>query len=101
VPPGAAFPYLTVGDDSATDWSVLAREGEEIEVSVNAWSRYRGSKEAKTLLGQVKTALHGQRLAVTGWRMASCRMAFSTCFDDPDGLTTHGVIRFRVRLSRA
>lgn len=95
VPQGAAFPYVTIGDDTAVDWSGSLMRGEESTLTVHAWSRYAGRKEAKDLLASIKAALHEQSLSVTGANLVNLRFEFSETFMDADGETRHGVIRFR------
>ncbi len=96
VPQGQAFPYVVIGEDTVTDWPMLGDdEAEEIAVTIHVWSRYAGRKEAKELMGTIKAALHQQTLTVDGQQLVTLRFAFETLFMDPDGLTRHGVIRFR------
>ncbi|MBY6265571.1 DUF3168 domain-containing protein [Azospirillum sp. 412522] len=96
VPQGQAFPYVVIGEDVVTDWPMLGDdEAEEIDLTLHVWSRYAGRKEAKTLMAAIRTALHQQPLQVDGQQLVTLRFAFETLFIEPDGLTRHGVIRFR------
>jgi hypothetical protein len=99
-PQGCAFPYVVVGEDACTDASSKIEEGEDIDLTVHAWSRYQGKKQAREIIAAIKDALHGQPLTVAGWGLVLARFEFSTVFPDPDGLTMHGVARFRFVLSR-
>ncbi|KAA0592947.1 hypothetical protein J2848_005697 [Azospirillum lipoferum] len=96
VPQGQAFPYVVIGEDTVTDWPMLGDdEAEEIDLTLHVWSRYAGRKEAKHLMAAIKTALHQQPLPVDGQQLATLRFSFETLFVEPDGLTRHGVLRFR------
>jgi hypothetical protein len=100
-PQGSAYPYVVIGDDACADASTKTDEGEDIDLTIHVWSRYRGKKEAKEILAAIKDALHDQPLSATGWGLVMARFEFSSVFPDPDGLTMHGVSRFRFVLTRA
>lgn len=96
VPQGQTFPYVVIGEDTVTDWPMLGDDAaEEIDATLHVWSRYAGRKEAKELMATIKVALHDQSLAVDGHNLVLLRFSFETLFIEPDGLTRHGVIRFR------
>lgn len=95
VPQGQAFPYVVIGEDVTTPGALIDIDSEEIDATLHVWSRYAGRKEAKELMAAVKAALHDQPLAVDGQDLVLLRFSFETLFIEPDGLTRHGVIRFR------
>ncbi|MBP2303423.1 DUF3168 domain-containing protein [Azospirillum picis] len=95
VPQGQAFPYVAIGEDVATPGPLVDVDSEEIDATIHVWSRYAGRKEAKEMMAAIKAALHDQSLAVAGQELALLRFAFEALFVEPDGLTRHGVIRFR------
>ncbi len=91
----AAFPYITIGSDSVRPWDTSTSLGAEARVTINVWSRVRGRKETKAILDQVRTVLHYKNLAVSGGGgFVYCLLEYSETFQDPDGLTTHGVARY-------
>ena len=96
VPRRASFPYVTIGEDTAVDAGDKTAEGQDITLTIHAWSRKRGRKEVKQLLGQVRGALHGQPLTVAGYTVRLVRFEFGTTFKDADGVTYHGVQRYRI-----
>lgn len=98
VPQGQAFPYAVIGEDVVTDWSMLDRDGEDIDTTIHVWSRYAGKKEAKLLMATIKAALHERPLTVAGQHLVVLRFTFETLFLEPDGKTRHGVLRFRALL---
>ena len=91
----ATFPYVTIGDDTAIDFSTMTGDGEELTLTLHAWSRYPGRKEVKTILGAIKTSLHNQVLTVAGQNVVKVYFDGSETLQDQDGQTWHGVIRFR------
>lgn len=56
VPQGTAAPYVTVAIESR-DWSSQTSRGHEHRVSLAAWSRERGRRQALEILGACETAL--------------------------------------------
>lgn len=101
VPQGQAFPYVVIGEDVTTPGPLIDIDSEEIDTTIHVWSRYAGKMEAKELMATVKAALHDQPLAVDGQTLVLLRFAFETLFLEPDGLTRHGVLRFRALLLSA
>lgn len=95
VPPDPTYPYVVIGEGNAADWDTKDSDGMDQVMTIHAWSRYRGLKEAKQIMGAVLDALDQQALAVTGHTLVQLRFEFSDVLMDPDGLTRHGVQRFR------
>ena len=58
--------------------------------------RYRGSVEIKNIMSVVYDILHESSLSVSGADLINMRFEFSDIIKENDGLTTHGVQRFRV-----
>lgn len=80
----------TGGDDGTGD------EGLETYFDIDVWSRYRGQKEVKEIMGAVYDALHHQSLTVTGRSTAFCWLDDKRIIDSPDGLTRHGIMTFKI-----
>ena len=89
------LPYVTVGEDTMLDYSTKDLTGSEITTNLHIWSSYRGSKEVKQIMDRVHTLLHDSNLTVTGRNLVNLRAEFSDVLRDPDGITRHGVMRFR------
>ena len=104
VPPGAAFPYVQVGEDTIvldatkTDDSVL------VQTEIHTWSVAEGAKECKDIMSNIRTALHRQEsaLSVTGWSVThiDCINEFVYRDSGVDGGDHyyHGVTQFRLKL---
>ena len=95
VPPGSAFPYLVLGEATSAPFDAKTEDGMTQTLTIHAWSRYRGLKETKEIMAAVAAALDDRALAVAGHTLALLRFEFGATFLDPDGLTRHGVQRFR------
>jgi hypothetical protein len=94
-PARVQFPFVTFGQSTARDWSTGSDDGYEHLITLNVWSRARGSKEAQVVLAAVRAALHDQDLAVSGHHLVNLRHEHSEVRRDGDGETFHGVARFR------
>ncbi len=95
VPDDATYPYVTIGDADATEWDTKNSFGMDQMLHIHTWSRYRGQREAKLIMSAIHGALHNQPLTVDGHDLISLRFSASFVVMDPDGLTRHGVSRFR------
>jgi hypothetical protein len=100
--PAVNFPYIVLGDDTGVPWDTDDVLGTEATITLHVWSRYRGKKECKTLLGLIYTALHRQaaNLSATGYTFVDCLFEFSTVMDQNDGITRHGVCRYRLLIEK-
>ncbi len=95
VPQDSTFPYLVTGEAQVGPFDTKTEAGMEQRLTIHTWSRYRGLKETKQIMAAVTAALDGQNLAVSGHALILLRHESSATFLDPDGLTRHGVQRFR------
>ncbi len=95
VPQDSDFPYLVIGEDTTGAFDTKTEDGMEHRLTIHSWSRYRGLKETKQLMAAVAAALDGASLSVSGHDLVLIRQEFGATFLDPDGLTRHGVQRFR------
>ena len=95
IPENTPYPYVQLGEDTAIDYSTKDQTGSEVTVNIDVWSRYRGSLQAKNIMDRVHTLLHDSSLSVTGSNFINMRFEFSDIIRDPDGITRHGVMRFR------
>jgi len=95
VPQASAFPYLTFGHSLVRDWSTGSEDGSEHVVTLHVWSQGKGKKEAHEIMGAVRTALHDQVLSLAGHRLVNLRHELSEARREPDGDTTHGIVRYR------
>lgn len=99
VPNPRPVEYVTIGDDSSVDFSDKLKAGEEVTLIVDTWSTaYKGKKLVKQLQDQVKDLLHGQPLTIAGHTTISLWFDFAQTMLDEDGVTVHGVSRFRLTL---
>ena len=92
---GNSYPFITLGEETAIDYSTNNLVGAETTVNVHIWPRYKGSKETKEIMDKIHDLLHDVSLTVTGVNLINLRFEYSDIMRDPDGITRHGVMRFR------
>ena len=96
VPQSSDYPYLVVGEMTLRSFDTKDSNGAEIIATIHTWSRYRGMKECEQIMAAVIDALDQQSLAISGHDLVLCRLESSDTVLEPDGLTRHGVQRFRI-----
>jgi len=92
---GNSYPFITIGEETAIDYSTKDVDGGELTINIHVWSQYKGSKETKTIMDRIHDLLHDYSLNVTGYNLINSRFEYSDIMRDPDGVTRHGVMRFR------
>lgn len=97
-PENAVFPYVVIGDGVASKDDADDTVGASHLVDVHTWSRYRGKKETRLIQQEIHEALHRSTLTVANAVFVDCTCELEETFLDDDGLTRHGVQRFRVLL---
>lgn len=100
VPQGAAFPYVQVGEIDSAEWDTDTSLGSDDTVTIHVWSRYRGRLQTHQIQDAIYSALHRHALTVDGAQVVTVEFEFADSLLDPDGLTRHGVQRFRILLNQ-
>lgn len=91
----ANFPYIKIGEETLVDNGTKDLQGNEHTLVIHTFSRYRGSKEVKEIMARIYDLLHESNLTVSGFSLVNLRFEFSDIIKENDGLTTHGLQRFR------
>jgi Protein of unknown function (DUF3168) len=95
VPQAAPYPHVSLGQTSSSDWGTGTEDGEEHILTLHVWSQGGGRAEAQRIMGAIRDALHTASLAIAGHTLVSLRQQFSDVRRDPDGITVHGIVRYR------
>lgn len=96
VPDNAIAPYVVIGDDTFIEFDSDLVNGFEATVTIHSWSKYRGRSEVKTIMAAIYDALHRAEFTVQGYNLVGCDCEYSETFLESDGVTRHGVQRFRI-----
>lgn len=95
VPAGAPAPYVSIGDATAVDVSGVLVDAQEHTITVHCWSETPSTLEVKQIVAAVRAALHEQTIALPAGQCRNIRCEYHETLRDPDGVTHHGVMRFR------
>ncbi len=95
VPSNCVYPFIQLGEETTVDYSTKLLDGGETTINIHIWSQYKGSKECKQIMDKVHDLLHDSSLSITGFNLINLRFEYSDIMRDPDGVTRHGVMRFR------
>lgn len=95
VPRGTGLPYITFGQSTLRDWSTGTEPGFEHLITLHVWSRVNGEREVHALIEAIRACLHDTPLTVASHRLVNLRFEFSDTVRDPDGETSHGIVRYR------
>jgi hypothetical protein len=95
VPEDTAYPYVILGEETTANNGSKTLDGVEHTLTIHAWSQYRGRREIKEIMESVYSLLHEAAITVSGASLVNIRQEFSTTLAENDGITRHGVMRFR------
>ena len=94
-PPNAAFPYVTLGEARVADFSSGSDAAAEHQLTLHAWSRQGGQREAHIIAGAVLQALDDAALALADHHLVNLRFSVADIRREADGRTYHALVRFR------
>lgn len=99
VPEGTAYPYITIGEETSNNVSTNTLDMHEHTLTIHTWSQYRGRKEIKVIMKQIYDTLNDSSLSVSGGQSVNMKQEFLATLVDADGITRHGIMRFRAVVS--
>ena len=99
VPEGTAYPYVVMGAETATNIGLKDKDMHEYTQTIHVWSQYRGLRDVKEIMEQIYTLLNDYSITVSGASAITLRHEFQTVLLEDDGITRHGIMRFRVVVS--
>lgn len=98
-PPNIDPPYVVIGDETARDYGASDGDGQEHTVTLHVWAIDIGPdtalKKALQIMRDVRAVLHDADLSLSGGALVNLRQEFKETFADPDGVSEHGVQRYR------
>tara|TARA_R110000824_G_scaffold97450_1_gene232928 strand:- start:598 stop:999 length:402 start_codon:yes stop_codon:yes gene_type:complete len=95
VPDDSTLPIVVMGVGSSVDDASKTLDAREYTINIDVWSDYRGLKETKNIIKQVYSLLHEYALSVSGASLVDLRCEFTSELLENNGITRHGVMRFR------
>jgi hypothetical protein len=94
-PCAAVFPYVTLGETRIADFSAGAERSEEHQLTLHAWSRQGGHKQAHQIAGALLQALDDAPLSLADHTLVNFRFSVADIRREADGRTYHALVRFR------
>ena len=98
VPQDAAFPYVVVGEPNGVDHDTDDSLGWDAELVIHQFSRFRGFEEVERIQRENDDALNRAEPVLVDGRIVTLHRVSVDGVLDPDGLTRHGIHRFRAIL---
>lgn len=90
------FPYVTFDFPSVLPWDTDNINGAEAVLRVHVWSRSQSALVGQAIMDAAYDALHKFQITISGANTMDCLFLRSQSMDDPDGVTTHGILDFRI-----
>ena len=97
-PQGSEFPYVTIGESTASDWSTKTTTGTTQVIALHIWSREGGRQQAADIMERLYLLLHQGNLDVDGHALTSIQFVSSALVLEQDGWTYHGTMKFKALL---
>jgi len=94
IPQSAKLPFVAIGDDTSNPYDSKTTKGEELTITIDAWSAGPGKTEAKQIMDAVLYALTRDPLEIAGFDCEGIEREFLEVFRDET--VYHGICRFRV-----
>lgn len=94
------FPYVQIGNDTFIDYSGDDFVGMDGDLNIHTWSSYKGKKEIKALQNEIYNLLNRADLTIIGYNVINIEQVYSNTFLESDGITRHGVQRYRVLITK-
>jgi hypothetical protein len=104
VPAGTAFPYVMLGAAQSVPLDTQGISGNEVTLTIDAYSHATGMDELRHIMSQIYDALHNAAFSVPNQSLVQCRCLGSETMLEPEGfghlqqnaVVRHGAQRFRI-----
>ena len=98
VPQSQNFPFVVIGEADFDPFDSHTQDGFEGIVTVHTWARGHGRAQVLDLQDDLYRIIHKNYFSLTGYRVIVNRFQFQQTLVDPDGVTYHGITRFRIMM---
>ena len=98
-----AAPFVDIGEVSNEDYGSSSGDAQEHTITIHCWTEHKNDgasvsavMKCTQIAAAVRAALHDVDLTLSAGSMANLRCVSSQpALRDPDGVSWHGVLRFR------
>ena len=101
IPENTAFPYCDISEMTGSNESAKNLPGESFLLTAHLWSQYKGTKEVREMIDEFVQTITSNSLVLTGFNNNLTEVEFIEVFNDPDGITRHGVVKIRFYVTEA
>lgn len=104
VPDNQDFPYVQIGEFTTVPFQTYDRYGQEVTATIHAWSQrigsnaYQGMAQIDAIMNSIQRLLARTFFPVQGWGDVGCWGDFEQTLLESDGITRHGILRYRIKL---
>lgn len=92
---GELYPWVTIFGAESNQFDNDATLGFEGTMTVHSWDNTRDIGNINRIKNAIYNVLHNNTLTYNGYSNIEYCQEFTTTLRDPDGITLHGVQRFR------
>jgi Protein of unknown function (DUF3168) len=96
VPENQPFDYLTIGDATELPMNTMGRRGYLTTTTVHFWSRALGTQTADLVIAQLNVLIDQRDLTLATQSHVYTMYDQSMTIPDPDGLTMHTTVRYKI-----
>lgn len=99
MPASKDYPCVIIGDDLSRENDTDTENGFDTVLTIHSWvsdPNQRGYANLNLIMDEVYNALHNYDLTVVGYGVSGIFQDFSEKMRDSDGITRHGIQRFRI-----
>lgn len=93
---GEIYPWVVIYGIESNQFDNDATLGFECTMTVHSWDNRRDMGPINSIKKAIYDILHNNTLTFTGYSSVEYCQEFQTTLRDPDGITLHGVQRFRI-----
>lgn len=93
------YPYVTIYGIELNNEDTDATEAFTGVVNIHSWTDQRDMAVIGDIKSAIYGALHRTSADIAGYCITEMNQEFQTTLRDPDGITLHGVQRFKIMLS--
>lgn len=104
VPDNSNFPYVEIGEFTTSPFQTMDRYGQEVTATIHVWTQrigpraYQGMRQCEEIMEDVQRLLARSYLPIDQWGTVGCWGDFSQTLLESDGITRHGILRYRLLL---
>lgn len=97
---GESYPWVTIYGIDSNQFDTDATYGFEGTITIHSWDDSRDMANINSIKSAIYDVLHYNKLAYDNYHNVMYSQEFTTTLRDPDGITLHGVQRFRFIMQR-